>query len=455
MLKDKISSVLILGGGYEGVIAELLKLPIDKIDYVEINESIIKTIINYLPKNLKSSLENKRLNIIYNDPRKFLQRELNLYDVILVGMPEPMSAQNNRFYTKEFFSQCSKFLRKNGIISFKINSSENLWTAQLTERNRGIYNALNSTFGNTIVLPGTINIFIASESKLVADTKVLVNRFKERRVETKLVSPRYIDYIFTNDRFEEIQKLLSNGKHIINSDFHPVCYGYTTSIWLSKFFPSLAYSENSFQHIFESPGSFHYIIISIFILLIIFASRKFNTLKRFILVFFSGFAGMILEIVLIILYQNKNGVLYRDIGFLLTVFMMGLTIGAFVVYKLFALSKSRQIHLKATGIIIFAGFFVLNVLVYFVMRYDLINGIILISAGLFFTGLFVAGIFSFVSLDKTPDQQKVISQLYAADLIGGSLGSLTAGLILIPFYGLPISVALTTILTALCLIIIY
>ena len=109
------------------------------------------------------------------------------YDVILIGMPEPMSAQNNRFYTKEFFEQCFKALNENGMLAFKIQSSENIWTRQLTERNAGIYNAVKSSFENVLVLPGVTNIFVASKSALNADIKILINRFNERKLETKLV----------------------------------------------------------------------------------------------------------------------------------------------------------------------------------------------------------------------------------------------------------------------------
>ena len=173
---DSLKDVLVLGGGFEGIIAELLKLHVNKIDYVEINKRIIVSLQKYLPEDLRNSLNDKKVNIVYDDPRKYLQSD-HIYDVILAGMPEPMSAQNNRFYTKEFFSQCSKQLNEKGIFAFKIRSSENLWTKQLTERNKGIYNALRSSFKNVIVLPGVTNIFIASNSKLTSNTRSLSDRF--------------------------------------------------------------------------------------------------------------------------------------------------------------------------------------------------------------------------------------------------------------------------------------
>ena len=96
------------------------------------------------------------------------------------------------------------------------------------------------------------------------------------------------------------------------------------SIWLSKFFPNLAYSENILLNIKNVEYSILFYAIMVLLFgLMFWLSRKFAGVKRFILVFAAGFIGMTLEIILILLYQNKNGILYRDIGMLLMMFMVG------------------------------------------------------------------------------------------------------------------------------------
>lgn len=448
------NNILVLGGGFEGIISELLKLPIKKIDYVEVNKDMIELLQKYLPEELRNSLKDKNVNIIYSDPRKFLKREYS-YDIILVGMPEPMSAQTNRFYTKEFFKQCANSLKKMGILAFKIPSSENIWTQQLTERNAGIYNAVKSSFKNALVLPGVTNIFIASKSILTTDTKLLINRFIERNLETRLVNPQYITYIFTNDRFTEVQKLISIRINNINSDLQPVCYSYTISIWLSKFFPDLVYSKNLLPTISETRNSILLFIIVILIFGIIISVRKFVGVRRFILVFTAGFIGMIIEIILILFYQNKNGVLYRDIGLLLMAFMAGLSLGSFIVDKLFMIVKSQIRSEVWLGRLLLIGFSFLVFIVYLSIKHDFMSDLSIISIALLVNGIFVSGIFAFASLYQITNQQIVVRKLYTADLIGGCLGSLLASLILIPIYGFFFSLILTTILSVYCLIFIF
>jgi len=58
-------------------------------------------------------------------------------------MPDPTSGQANRFYTQEFFEQCSAKLNPGGILGFRLRTAENFWTKPLTSRNASIYSAFN------------------------------------------------------------------------------------------------------------------------------------------------------------------------------------------------------------------------------------------------------------------------------------------------------------------------
>jgi spermidine synthase len=446
-----VDNVLVLGGGFAGIISELLKLPVKKIDYIEINKGLIGILQKHLPAGLLNSLLNKKVKIIYDDPRRFL-RQPHLYDVILVGMPEPMSAQSNRFYTKQFFDQCANSLNEKGILAFKIQSSENIWTRQMTERNAGIYYALRSSLKNVIVLPGVVNIFVASKSKLTRNTKLLGERFIQRNIETKLVSPQYINYIYTNDRYAEIQNLILKSSYNINSDFHPVCYSYTISLWLTKFFPNLTFSENPLSSIPASKGAIYLFLILILFMVIFIVLRKALVVKRITLVFAAGFIGMTVEIILILLYQNKSGILFRDIGILFTAFMVGLSVGSYFINRLFISVNERVMIQKWLGILLFIGFSLLILSIYFLAKADQLSGLPIISIALLLDGTFVSGIFAFISLSNITDQQGVITQLYTADLLGGCLGSLITSLILVPIYGFFLSLILMIVLCLGCLV---
>lgn len=428
--------VLVLGGGVEGIIREMAKHKLTRIDYVEINPGMLNVATKYLPDDIRNSLNAPNVNIIFGDPRQFLKQS-GKYDLILVGMPQPTSGQANRFYTREFFEQSSAKLNSGGILGFRLLSAENLWTIPQTKLNTSIYGALQSVFPHTLFLPGATNIVTASRAPLPSTPEVMSNRLRDKKIDTKLISSNYIKYLFTNDRFVAIKDLLHKKIAPPNTDTRPICYQYTFIIWLSKFFPRIATMNlsSSMNNLLKSPLSFLWIGLPLIFLL----SRFRPTMRRAMLVAAAAFIGMIVEIVLILHYQAKHGVLYQDIGLLLMSFMAGLVAGAFIINRALLRSIHNSTLSLFYGIGLLIGFCILCL---FIERKILEGG----SAGLLHilslltaNGFLVAGIFAFASLHEIEDQKTIISPLYAADLIGGCLGSLLGSLIFIPLAGMDVT----------------
>jgi spermidine synthase len=167
--------VLILGGGIEGIVREIEKYKPRRIDYVELNPVMLNLVTQYLPDDIRKSLEEPNVHIIFADPRQYLKKS-GTYDLILVGMPEPASGQANRFYTQEFFQQCSAKLNPTGVLGFRLRTAENLWTMPLISRNTSIYNALQSVFPEALFLPGTTNVVTASRAPLPREPEVMSRR---------------------------------------------------------------------------------------------------------------------------------------------------------------------------------------------------------------------------------------------------------------------------------------
>jgi len=426
--------ILILGGGMEGIIGEALKYRPDHIDYVEINPVMTKLVMEHLPESIRQSLQSPEVRIIYADPRRYLTNS-GRYDLILVGMPEPSSGQANRFYTQEFFKQCAAKLKSGGLLGFKLQTAENLWTGPLIGRNASIYHALRSVFPAVLFLPGTTNIVTASFAPLPDTPDIMTGRLQHLQLETRLISDHYIRYLFTNDRFAAVKNLLNEKKDLLNSDIRPVCYQYALIIWLSKFFPraTLFY----FSSIMEKTLLRYLPVCFLMVLPVLFlVSRFLPGLRRKILVAAAGFAGIALETILLLYFQLKYGVIYRDIGLLLMSFMAGLALGALAVDKLMARFADHRLGTRRCGIILVAGSCCLCAITALLIRNSLPAGLWLTGLLLTATGFIVSGIFAYASLYEIDDQRAIISPLYAADLIGGCLGSVLVSLIFIPLAGM-------------------
>ncbi|MFH1197933.1 MAG: hypothetical protein V1720_19685 [bacterium] len=432
--------ILVLGGGYAGVINELAKINNIEIDYVELNERIVFLVKEHAKDN---GLTQNHVRIFYEDPRKFLAGSGN-YDIILIGAPDPNSILNNRFYTKEFFGLCKSKLNKRGIVSFIITSSENLWTPQLRLRNSSIYKTISSQFKNIVVLPGESNLFITSNSELSTNPATLTVNLESLNIPTRFVNKHYINYIFTNDRFFEIQKLLTQTNAQMNTDLKPICFKYTVSIWLSKFFPNIAFEG------MPMPGMVSYlpaagIVMLLFTLLFVFRKR-FVLVRKVLLVFFIGFIGMVLETIIIINYQVKSGILYQNIGLLITMFMIGLAAGSFMIDRIITKTQNRNSKTKKwIGVSIVFGLSLVSLLYYLLISNSVSLELVGSSLFLILSGFFVSGVFAYASIENIVDQTKVVAPLYSADVLGGAVASVVVMLLLIPAMGIPGIILMTSI----------
>lgn len=107
--------VLVIGAGDGGVIRELTRYPeIEHIDLVEIDEEVIGVSREFLP-NTSCKLDDERVHIHYEDGLKYVRFVENEYDLIIVDSTDPFGPGEGLF-TKEFYGNCYKALREDGIM---------------------------------------------------------------------------------------------------------------------------------------------------------------------------------------------------------------------------------------------------------------------------------------------------------------------------------------------------
>jgi spermidine synthase len=234
----------------------------------------------------------------------------------------------------------------------------------------------------------------------------------------------------------DLEQRLANTAVPMNTDIRPICYPYTVTIWLTKFFPGLvAIDPLGFGTKRQGFGTSWW-PVWLGLTLLFLASRLIPSWRRGILVCVAGFLGIVFEAILILTYQAREGGLYQDIGLLLAMFMAGLALGAWLLNEAIRWTGIRNRHTRRWGFGLVAGFCLLGVLVtWFVGRVSS-GGLLPTSMLLAAAGFLVSGVLAYASLFSIRDQQKVITPLYTADLLGGCLGSLLVSLILIPFFGL-------------------
>ncbi len=110
-----VKKVLVIGGGDGGTLRELIRYnSIEQIDLVEIDEDVVIACREYLSQTA-CGFEDDRVNVFYDDGLKFVRKYVNEYDLILVDSTDPFGPGEGLF-TKEFYGNCYKALKDDGIM---------------------------------------------------------------------------------------------------------------------------------------------------------------------------------------------------------------------------------------------------------------------------------------------------------------------------------------------------
>jgi hypothetical protein len=171
-----------------------------------------------------------------------------------------------------------------------------------------------------------------------------------------------------------------------------------------------------------------------------------------LLAFLAGFSGMALEAALLLQFQTRSGVLYQDLGFLLTLFMAGLAAGAAgfeAIVRRHGAGRGRGRPgegVRIWGSAAIGGLGLLGLASAVLLRLGGSGGLLATAALLFACGALVAAVFASAALRGEPAQQGIVGPVYAADLAGGCIGSLVAGLAVIPMLGLAATATLAAVL---------
>lgn len=137
-------NVLILGGGDGMVARELLKYDdVKNITLVDIDKDMVDICrTNSLVTDInKNSLSSDKVKLVYEDAFEFLEKTNEVYDVIIVDLPDPNNDSLNKLYTNIFYRLCSNVLSENGVMTVQSTSpyyaKKAFWSINKTLKGEG------------------------------------------------------------------------------------------------------------------------------------------------------------------------------------------------------------------------------------------------------------------------------------------------------------------------------
>jgi len=438
--RDGIRRVLLIGGGASGGAAEALKYPGVGVDYVELDPAIIRLAEKHIAAGDRAALADPRVRIFRRDGRTFLKGTGERYGAIILNLPEPATAQINRYYTREFFSEVRNKLAPLGVFSFVVPSAENYISDALGQFLSCLAGTLRDVFPEIAAVPGGNCVFLASESPITIDPGRLSEAIVRLGLKNKFVSPEMLPARLDPLRVEYLAGKISGPAARINEDLVPVSYYFHSVLWAGQFRGFESGILRAAGRI--SSGWFLDVPLAVFAIVLGFLAfvKKRSPLRFMVPVAVMGFTSIVVELVVFITFQANFGFVYGKIPLLLAFFMAGLVLGSL-------LARRRKRPGRADLPVVQGAF----VLLLFLTQKSLsgAGGEIVPFALLLVFG--ALGGYLFVAANRLLLRESSHQGLgYGIDLLASFVGVALATSVAIPLWGIPAVLFRLAILNAIC-----
>lgn len=475
-------NILLIGGGLRGVLTEITTHPVEKVDFIELDEVLTFAARQYITPEILKSLQDPRVHLLHTDGRLFVKTTRAKYDMVIVDVPDPATAVLNRFYTLEFFKEVEALLDPGGVFVIGAMSTPDLRDAAVINRNATIYHTMASVFSQVFAAGEQHLYFFASNTpgQIILDASALKQRYHTRDIDAEAFSSEYFHTILQETQIRRVNWIIrhhgrSQDAHLIaggavplfapdigeqdraakelppvahrffiNSDFKPIGYFYTL-LMLEKLTRSgqgeILTALLRFQ--------FWWVALSFCLpLLAVMAMRgsarpqtaKHGThLAVLFSVFTTGFSTMVLQIALLYSFQSIYGFIYEVVGMIIALFMFGLALGSFCAYRY--IRDQSNIALLAKIQLLIA---VIAALIGFLLPVAAMARLPIIIFMFFSIFTFTAGLVNGVDfplstaciMHSTGRPEKSAGVAYNMELIGACVGATLASVVVVPVWGI-------------------
>jgi spermidine synthase len=426
--------VLVLGGGAGGLLAEILKHPVRRVDYAELDPLLIEAVRKFPAPVTRAELADPRVRLAETDGRLFLREAAASFDAVVVGGAEPSNIASNRLYTREFFSLARERLGPGGLLALSLPGSSSYMDENLVDLDASVLGALREVFARVEVVPGEVNRVIAFRDPGPAglDARALRARLAGRAIKTRVVGPAHVDYLLEAGRLDRFRRTMASGAPAgVNSDFRPLAVFFSTARWSAMLSPGAGRFLRGLKSL--SLGRF---ALGVVLLTAVLAWRRPGARVPASLAC-TGFAGMVMSLALVFSFQAVHGCVYQWVAALTAAFMAGGSAGS--------LSMSLALRRYPGARAPFLG----SEAALALSALALPGGIALAQGIFSFAALAAAcGFLAGAQFPAAVELRARPGMLYACDLIGGFAGGLAGSAALLPVLGVAKTCAAVAVLKA-------
>ena len=375
--------ILVIGGGAEGLLAEILAHPVERVVYVEPDPRQIDLIEPFLPELDRLALNNERVTIIHQDARYYVKTRSDEFDLVIARLPEPTSALRARFYTDEFCRELRRSMKDQAVLCMTASATPTNLSRESATYLASMRATLQPHFPHVVVGCGSQALVLAAtaEDLVTIDPVELERRYRQREVrselpvlsdEEELRDPEqvsevsdsadewnashnatvgrirlYMPYWLRGTDELNAEKVRQRAAELdaaedvqVSTDLRPWIYVQRLLMWERM----MSVADDDRQRVLEPlcavgwPKLIAILVAVAAITLVVYRFRGgpqtgWSRGTVVLSVATTGFATMALSIIWLFAFQNLYGYVYQRIGWIIALFMGGLVIGCAVINR--------------------------------------------------------------------------------------------------------------------------
>lgn len=121
LLHEQPRRVFVAGGGEGATLREIFRHPsVERIVMVDIDSDVVELCREHLREWHRGSFDDPRLELVISDARDYLEGSEELFDVIIIDIPEPLeNSPALKLFTKQFYTLLRERLAPGGVIALQ------------------------------------------------------------------------------------------------------------------------------------------------------------------------------------------------------------------------------------------------------------------------------------------------------------------------------------------------
>ena len=312
-----------------------MKHPVVTLDLVLLDADAFHLLTPYLSPDDRAALQDPRVHVVFEDPRRYLSRNGQAYDLILSLEPDPNTLFLARTTSLEYVRLVRSRLSRDGAYVSRFSAGPNVQTGALGLLGATLYRTLHDVFPVVRATPGPEALLVAGNSitSVTVDATQLEQRYRARAILSEVFVPELLPELLPPERIETLNRELERGSQRVlpAHDDRPIAFLHALSV-------RQRISNNAWASLLnvatQHPKWLLTLLLTPSSLLLLWTGlrRRKSNLRVAALhaTTVTGACGLTVNLLLFVSFQTRVGALYSELGALSGLFMLGLAVGGVV-----------------------------------------------------------------------------------------------------------------------------